>query len=468
MSSISSVILQATSCLCDSRGSMQLQKLQQELQERCRLSDGDFIYIIQGCPQRFLLAHERTSYTVVARTSLRLCRTYSRGDRCGGTCQQLHLCRFYIFGNCRFGKGRKLCKLSHDVFSDHNFGLLRECTLHELKEDELFLLLLQNDPQLLPEVCLHYNKGSAPHGSCRFQDSCTKVHLCQHFVQGHCKFGHRCKRQHVFDQHAQRILEERGLSRDLIRDLPIIYRNVHHLSAAAASPAAASPGAASPAAASPGSASPAADNPDSDRFWKAAQTDETEEICLHFIRNSCRFQQHCRRVHFHLPYKWEVHDGRFWSALENMEKIEEDYCDPSKTHSSDYQKVDFKTMTMESMPVRRLSTVSSVKKPPHYSLTTQWLWYYKGDRGDWVEYGQLDEKQRSTSVASKTLEEAYLSGRTAEVEVLKGQRVYVVSFKDMYQRNPKHNTKRRVCRRPRFVSKAEVDKLVADSQKCSG
>lgn len=29
---------------------------------------------------------------------------------------------------------------------------------------------------------------------------------------------------------------------------------------------------------------------------------------------------------------------------------------------------------------------------------------------------------------------------------------------DMYQRNPKHNTKRRVCRRPRFVSVAEVEK----------
>lgn len=47
---------------------------------------------------------------------------------------------------------RKLCKLSHDVSSQHNAGLLRECTLHHLQEDELFLLLLQNDPQLLPEV----------------------------------------------------------------------------------------------------------------------------------------------------------------------------------------------------------------------------------------------------------------------------------------------------------------------------
>lgn len=47
---------------------------------------------------------------------------------------------------------RKPCKFSHNLQSEHNYGLLRECTLHELKEDELFALLLQNDPSLLPEV----------------------------------------------------------------------------------------------------------------------------------------------------------------------------------------------------------------------------------------------------------------------------------------------------------------------------
>uniref|UniRef100_A0A3B5LX09 Uncharacterized protein n=1 Tax=Xiphophorus couchianus TaxID=32473 RepID=A0A3B5LX09_9TELE len=412
------VILQATSCLCERRGCMQLQQLQQELQQRCRMTNEDFIYIIHNCPQRFLLVPDGESYSVVGRTSLRLCGAYSRGERCGGSCQQLHLCRFYVFGNCRFGKG-KLCKLSHDVSSQHNAGLLRECTLHQLQEDELFLLLLQNDPQLLPEqVCVHYNKGSAPHGGCRFQDSCSKLHLCQHFLQGVCRFGPRCRRQHAVDQRSQSVLEQRGLSRQLIRDLPVTYRNAQHLN--------------------------------------AAQTDETEEICLHFIRNSCRFRDSCRQVHFHLPYKWEVYDGRCWSDLENMEEIERDYCDPAKTHS-DYQLVDFVTMTMESMPVRRLSTVSWVRRPPHYSLTTQWLWYCRAERGGWLEYGQPDEKQRSTSVASRTVEEAFVSGES-EVQVVKGQRVYVVSFR-MYQRNPKHHTKRSVRRRPRFVSKAEVDKL---------
>lgn len=143
-----------------------------------------------------------------------------------------------------------------------------------------------------------------------------------------------------------------------------------------------------------------------------------------------------------------------------MEDIERDFCDPSRTESAGVQTIDFITMTRGMQPVRRLSTVSSMKKPLYYTLTTKWLWYYKGDRGNWVEYGELDEKLRSTSETSSTLEEKYLSDRRAEVRVVKGYREYIISFKDMYQRNHKHNTKRKVRRRPRFVPREEVERQV--------
>uniref|UniRef100_A0A3Q3W0X3 Uncharacterized protein n=1 Tax=Mola mola TaxID=94237 RepID=A0A3Q3W0X3_MOLML len=424
MSAYSSEVLLATSVLCGSGGAMKPLQLYHQLLQRCRVSEEEFRFILQECP-RFLLVRDPAGGSaggledcvVVARTSLRLCGAYGR-DACRGAacCQQLHLCKFFIYRNCRFGRGRKTCKFSHDIHSDHNYQLLRELTLHELSQDHLFVLLLQNDPTLLPEVCLHYNKGS-----CTFQELCTKVHLCQHFVRGDCAFGLRCNRQHTIDQHGRLMLEERGLSADVIQELPFIYKNIHHLTS-------------------------------------LPQREDSNHICLHFIRNSCRFHNECRRVHFHLPYKWEVFDGSSWTDLQDMEDIERDFCDPSRTQSCGDRPVDFVTMSRESQPVRRLSTVSSVTKPPHYSLTTQWLWYYKGDQGNWVEYGQLDKKQRSTSVSSQTLEEAFLSNKTAEVNVVKGQREYILSFNDMYQRNPKHNTKRRVCRRPRFVSVAEVEK----------
>uniref|UniRef100_A0AAX7FDR6 Poly (ADP-ribose) polymerase family, member 12b n=1 Tax=Anabas testudineus TaxID=64144 RepID=A0AAX7FDR6_ANATE len=430
MSSYSREVLVATSVLCSNGGAMQLLQLYRELVQRCNITEEELLYVVERCSRFLLVRGPGGDPTVVARTSLRLCRSYGRGEQCEG-CQQLHLCKFFIYRNCRFGKGRKPCKFSHDIQSDHNYPLLRECTLHELNEDDLFLLLLQNDPALLPEVCLHYNKGSAPHGCCTFQNTCTKVHLCQHFVQGDCLFGSKCKRQHTIDEHGRRLLEERGLSGDIIQDLVSIYRNIHRLTTAADST-----------------------STDLDRFCKPA-ADETENICLHFLRNSCRFHNECRQVHFHLPYKWQVLDCSTWTDIQHMEGIERDFCDPSKIQSSGRRPVDFLTMTLESQLVRRLSTVSSVSKPPHYLLTTEWRWYYKGDKGNWLEYGEKDEKQRTTSVTSRTLEEEFLSDSTAEVRVVKGQREYMINFKDMYQRNHKHNTKRKVRRRPRFVSVAE-------------
>ncbi|XP_076015883.1 protein mono-ADP-ribosyltransferase PARP12b isoform X2 [Genypterus blacodes] len=435
--SYSGVIHCATSLLCANSGAMGLQELHRSVLQRCHIGKDEFWFVVSKC-SRFLVVQGNgtgvSDCTVVARTSLRLCRKYGAED-CAA-CQQLHLCKHFVYGNCRFGKARKLCKFSHDIRSDHNYPLLSECTLHELKQDELFLLLLQNDPSLLPEVCLHYNKGSGLHGACTFQENCTKMHLCMHFIQGACVFGRKCKRQHAVDQHSRNMLEEKGLSGAMIQNLPHIYQNIHRLTTT-----------------SPHSHTE--DPPDS-ACQPAAHSGDTNEICLHHLRNNCRFQNQCALVHFPLPYKWEVFDGDEWKDLEHMEEIERDYCDPHRTQSSGSVPVDFQSMTLASHPVCRLSTVSSVTKPPHYVLTTEWLWYYKGDQRNWVEYGQPDDKQRTTSVTSRSLEEVYNTDAAAEVPVVKGQRQYYISFKDMYQRNPKHNTKRHVRRRPRFVSVADV------------
>ncbi|KAK2882779.1 protein mono-ADP-ribosyltransferase PARP12b isoform X1 [Channa argus] len=440
MSEYSREVLLATSVLCSSGGSMQLLQLHRNLLQRCNISEETFCYIVEHCPRFLMVRGPGTEPRVVARTLLRLCRSYAQEGRCGG-CEALHLCKFFIYGTCRFGKGRKPCKLSHDIRSDHNYQLLREWTLHMLSEDDLFLLLLQNDPALLPEVCLHYNKGSTPHGCCTFQNTCTKVHLCQHFLQGDCLFGSRCKRHHTVDEHGRCMLEKRGLSGNIIQDLPSIYRNIHNLAAAAAT----------------------ADSTSTEKSpeWVSEPAADEMNICLHFLRNSCRFHNECRKVHFHLPYRWEVFDRSVWIDLQHMEDIERDFCDPSRAQSSGDQPVNFLTMTRDSKPVRRLSTVSSVTKPPHYLLTTKWKWYYKGDQGNWLEYGQMDEKQRATSVTSRNLEEAYVSDRAAKVKVVKGHREYIINFTDMYQRNYKHNTKRRVRRRPVFVSVAEIEKQVS-------
>lgn len=423
---------------------MVLLQLHRKVFQRFDITEDEFWYIVKKCP-RFVVVKNKdcteewgADCTIVAKTSLRLCRNYTKQE-CFN-CQELHLCKYFVYGNCRYGKGRKPCKFSHDVHSEHNHPLLRECTLHELHEDDLFLLLLQNDPTLLPEVCSHYNKGSGTHGACTFKDNCSKVHLCMHYVQGDCMFGHKCKRQHIIDQHGRHMLEERGLSGDVIHDLPFVYQNINYLTTST-------------------SYAPREQEPEPvTRPLVRVRSDERNDICLHFIRRNCRFQDQCIRVHFNLPYKWEVFDGDNWKDLRHMEEIERAFCDPRKTQSPGARPVDFLNMTRESDPVRRLSTVSSVTKPVHYILTTDWLWFYKGDHENWIEYGMPDDKQRVTSVTSRELEEAYLTDASAEVTVMKGHRQYYLSFQDMYQRNPKHNTKRRVRRRPRFISISDVEK----------
>jgi len=36
---------------------------------------------------------------IIAKTSLRVCKN----DKCSAGCEDLHLCRYFVCGNCRFG-----------------------------------------------------------------------------------------------------------------------------------------------------------------------------------------------------------------------------------------------------------------------------------------------------------------------------------------------------------------------------
>uniref|UniRef100_A0A3Q3EWZ7 Poly [ADP-ribose] polymerase n=1 Tax=Labrus bergylta TaxID=56723 RepID=A0A3Q3EWZ7_9LABR len=150
-----------------------------------------------------------------------------------------------------------------------------------------------------------------------------------------------------------------------------------------------------------------------------------------------------------LPYRWQVleGDGVTWKDLPDMEDIEKAYCDPGCVNEKTY--VDFLTMTCGGSPVRRLSTASSVSKPPHFILTTQWLWYWKDDIGEWLEYGQAGA---DTPVTSESLESVYQADIDTDVEFNAGDQRYTLYFRGEPQTIE-------VRRRPRFVSAQEVEEL---------
>ncbi|KAK2841992.1 hypothetical protein Q5P01_012192 [Channa striata] len=476
--------------LCNHHGCLDFQTLDQIVAQsftvadsvlRSVLFDDGKIAVQQGRDRAIGTQILSPDSLIVAKTSLRVCQ--KKPGLCPH-CDCLHLCKYFICGGCTF---EAKCRKPHSLDSLYNAVLLKKHDLQELTDKQLFQLLLQNDPYLLPEICSHYNKGNGEHGSCKYATACTKLHICQHHVQGNCKFGSSCKRAHTFDAQGTKIFQ--GFSQENIKNLNVFYRNKLIIMGQGASPVPVMPEVRTPA------EKPSRSNPHSPTTTtcppKPMSDADKTEICLYFIRMHCSFKEKCARVHWHLPYRWEIldGDGKTWKDLDNMEDIEKAYCDPEhKTSCTDPpapnsgllslfgfqssaspvgQFVDFTTMTYKGSPVRRLSTASSVSKPPHYILTTQWLWYWKDERGNWIEYGQ-GGTDSPASVTSQTLENVYLADKDRTIPFSAGKQQYVLHFKgepgsqEMYQENVKYKTKREVRRRPRFVSAHEV-KMKANS-----
>ncbi|KAM3609098.1 uncharacterized protein V6R79_009771 [Siganus canaliculatus] len=469
--------------LCDNHGSLDFKRLDEIISQsftvaepvlRAVLFDDEKIAFKEGKEKVVGSQILNPDSLVVAKTSLRLCQ--KKPAECF-QCDGLHLCRYLVCGDCTFGHK---CKNPHSLALAHNAGLLRRHNLHDLTEEQLFQLLLQNDPYLLPEICQHYNKGDGVHGSCRFNTNCTKLHVCQHHFQGDCKFGSVCKRAHNLNAHGMKSF--RGFSKENMKHLYELYRNKFIITGQQERKAASFPEKRSPTHQPPSKNREASAGPVSPA--KPVSDAERNEICLFFIRRHCSFRDKCARVHWHLPYRWQVLDRESWKDLPNMEDIERAYCDPNHDTNSAGQStdtlgsfkflslssskclaepaIDFVTMTYGGIPVRRLSTASSVLKPPHFILTTEWIWYWRDDSGDWQKFGQ-SEADTPASITSQTLENVFLADRDAEIPFSVGKQNYILHFKGaagtqrMYQQNVKYNTKREVVRRPRFVSAQDVE-----------
>ncbi|XP_021563762.1 poly [ADP-ribose] polymerase 12 [Carlito syrichta] len=387
-----------------------------------------------------------------------------------------------VSGACKVLRAGKNCRNGHTLATNHNLSVLRTHGVDHLSYSELCQLLFQNDPWLLPEICQHYNKGDGPYGSCSFQKKCIKLHICQYFLQGECKFGTGCKRSHDFSNSENLDkLEKLGVSTELVSRLPSIYRNAHDIKNKRSASSRAHPLPAGPQ----GSSSGKAERKDSSApvSSNTLSQEESDQICLYHIRKSCSFQDKCSRVHFHLPYRWQFLNGGKWKDLDNMELIEEAYCNPRKERimciesagDLHFESLNFNSMTFGAAQARRLSTASSVTKPPHFILTTNWLWYWADEFGSWQEYGRQVLAHPVTTVSSSDVEKAYLAycapGSDAQAATLKfqaGKHLYELDFKAFIQKNLVYGTTRKVCRRPKYVSSQDVKTMQTSNAKLQG
>ncbi|KAL0968494.1 hypothetical protein UPYG_G00267590 [Umbra pygmaea] len=461
VATMSSAVSQyVTKVLCGNEGSLEYKQLEKIVGQKFTVADS-VLYGILYDWERFAIREGRENASgrvlchdsvIVAKTSLRVCQ--SPPGECT-QCENLHLCRYFVCGNCRFGDK---CKNIHSLDFPKNTDVLRKLGLHDIGQPEVFQLLLQNDSYLMPEICSHYNKGVGEHGSCRFKTSCTSLHVCLHYLQGDCTFGEGCKRAHVFDATAMKILNGRGFSQENISTLHKIYQNKFIIISYKEKAAEVAP-----------AIKPVVKHVSRQRSSSSVSDSDRNEICLYFIRGHCSFDDKCVRTHYHLPYKWQIleSDGVTWKDLPNMEEIEKAYCKPANDSGGSQsslllflrggsQPVNFITMTSGTSPVRRLSTVSSVTKPPHYVLTTRWIWYWEDVHNEWKEYGDEGAEKNKASVSSQTLENTFQTDPDSEVKFESGKHKYILYFKEMNQRNILYKTKRSVRRRPRFVSEEDV------------
>ncbi|KAG8438726.1 hypothetical protein GDO86_005064 [Hymenochirus boettgeri] len=421
--------------LCSAGGSMELEQLRQTL----GLSSQQLDRLLEVEEGRSLVVRVREGgqKLVVYRNAVRVC---VQKPKCTGDCGKLHLCRYYILGNC----SRSPCKFNHIVKTPHNLLVLQEHHLESVGIGELRQLLLQNDPSFLPDVCLHYNRGDGPYGSCTYKSNCNKLHVCQHYLQGDCKFGGNCKRSHnLNDGETLKKLTKWGISSSLLPTLLGTYINASSLQNSVPPPPKYDAKSPEKKAVTPGPS-------------KAETQQHIEEICLYFIRNTCSFKDKCVREHFHLPYRWQFCVSGIWKDMENMEDIEKSYSDPNSRIVPVH--LNFDKMTFKHCKVKRLSTPSSVSKPPHYILTTDWRWYWLDEFNKWIEYGAENDLHPSSTMNSSDLERVYVAEDTADVKFQAGKQEYLLSFKEMDQKNLRYNTRRKVCRRPVFVSAEDVIK----------
>ena len=247
-------------------------------------------------------------------------------------CNALHLCLFFIKETCKFGLK---CKRSHNYGDEHTVGVLNHFRLGFLTKDPSHSLLrkifkmIVDESELqrtaakksVPDICKFYNKAI-----CKKADNCPCLHVCEHFIDGDCKFGEGCKREHDFsDPHNKKVLKEYDL--DGISELKVLQRlkGRERKRTVIGSSDVEKPDKVFPKAVTPVVPVPTSKAKD--------EKEKDTEICGFNLRSKCNYGNSCIHRHTELPYLWEfsVHGEKwesFSSDLNTM--LEQTYCDVKK------------------------------------------------------------------------------------------------------------------------------------------
>ena len=203
--------------LLENEGELELGRAVLLLSQHNRKLVSDFgaLEFVKRFPQLFMVSQTRqkkSKVTVKLDVPLQFCpRAGETGGCTDRRCDMLHLCPFFVKESCKFGAK---CKRSHDYGDEHTIRVVRDFRLDFLSSSLLQNILkrIVDEGEIqraaanrsVPDICKFYNKAV-----CKKGERCPCLHVCEHFVDGDCKFGANCKRNHDFsDEHNRAVLEE--------------------------------------------------------------------------------------------------------------------------------------------------------------------------------------------------------------------------------------------------------------------
>ena len=203
-----------------------------ELRTKCdvQIPNGQaLLRFLENFPNNFAISTVRYGKTkpvtqIRMVSDIELCGEYSKKlGICIGECGQLHICKFFLLsGHCEFGPQ---CKFGHDYTSEHNFNILISHLLDPklMKIEDLRELLCNHECRnatTMPNTCKFYNTSH----TCT-NKTCKNLHICRHFLEGSCKFGPRCNRNHsVLESSVLDILKDYGF--DVNQDSEVILHDL--------------------------------------------------------------------------------------------------------------------------------------------------------------------------------------------------------------------------------------------------
>lgn len=234
--------------------------------------------------------------TLRAVVKVQLCADYKKSKCYDVDCPRLHVCPFFVTGNCRYGRR---CRYRHDFEGDHEQNVLMTHKLNGLDRSALLTILRQENFGSDSQVCPDYNSNiGCPEG-----EACRKLHLCKWFDKGICKKGKHCERSHSLAEENKRILS---------LDLQNLARSMRQASMLTTClPVGARP-----------------------------KLPSIDEICGFHIKGTCQYGNLCDRHWCNLPYLWQflttlTARTEKWIdfARSFNQKIENDFCNVCKDTS---------------------------------------------------------------------------------------------------------------------------------------